>query len=72
MFAPLGGRWTSDEEDSAEQQPRSRVSCGWEGGGPEHPAAGARRPLLYRWCDHREDRLVEAACETGIGLMGPP
>ncbi|XP_070328568.1 vesicle-associated membrane protein-associated protein B/C isoform X2 [Odocoileus virginianus] len=67
-----GGRRTSDEEDSAEQQPHSRVSRGWEGGGPEHPAAGARRPLLHRWRDHREDRLVEAACETGIGLMGPP
>ncbi|XP_043335062.1 vesicle-associated membrane protein-associated protein B/C isoform X2 [Cervus elaphus] len=67
-----GGRRTSDEEDSAEQQPHSRVSHGWEGGGPEHPAAGARRPLLHRWRDHREDRLVEAACETGIGLMGPP
>lgn len=52
--------------------PRSRVSHGWEGGGPEHRAAGARRPLLHRWRDHREDRLVEAACETGIGLMGPP
>uniref|UniRef100_A0A8C6EAB4 VAMP associated protein B and C n=1 Tax=Moschus moschiferus TaxID=68415 RepID=A0A8C6EAB4_MOSMO len=30
-----GGRRTSDEEDSAEQQPRCRVSHGWEGGGPE-------------------------------------
>lgn len=48
------------------------VSRGWEGGGPEHPAAGAVVLFLYRWRDHREDRLVEAACETGIGLMGPP
>ena len=53
-----GGRRPSDEEDSTEQQPRSRVSRGWEGGGPEHPAAGPRRPLLHRWRDHREDRLV--------------
>uniref|UniRef100_A0AAA9STB3 VAMP associated protein B and C n=2 Tax=Bos TaxID=9903 RepID=A0AAA9STB3_BOVIN len=30
-----GGRRPSDEEDSTEQQPRSRVSHGWEGGGPE-------------------------------------
>lgn len=60
-FAPVGRRWTSDEEDRAEQQPRSCVRCGWEGGGPQCPAPGARGVVLHRWRHHREDRLVEAA-----------
>nr|KAF6331309.1 VAMP associated protein B and C [Myotis myotis] len=68
-----GRRWTSDEENGAEQQPHSCIGHGREGGGPQHPAARAGSPVLHRRCHHREDRLVEAACGGGsIGLMDPP
>ncbi|XP_045300081.1 vesicle-associated membrane protein-associated protein B/C isoform X2 [Leopardus geoffroyi] len=68
-----GRRWTSHEEDGAEPQPRPRVSHSWEGGGPQRPAPCSRGFVLHCRCDHREDRLVDAA---GGGwhtaLTGPP
>ncbi|XP_021562637.1 vesicle-associated membrane protein-associated protein B/C isoform X2 [Carlito syrichta] len=58
-----GGRWPSDEEDGAEQQPHFGISCSWEGRGPQHPATRSGGFVLYRWRDYWEDCLVEAACK---------
>uniref|UniRef100_A0A8C9B1E0 VAMP associated protein B and C n=1 Tax=Prolemur simus TaxID=1328070 RepID=A0A8C9B1E0_PROSS len=58
-----GRRWTSEEEDGAEQQPHFSVVRGWEGGGPQHPSACAGGFVLYCWCNYWEDCLVEAACK---------
>lgn len=64
-FAPVGRRWTSEEEDSAEQQPGPHAPRAREGGGPQRPAARAGGLVLHRRGHHREDRLVEAAGEGG-------
>ncbi|XP_062953307.1 vesicle-associated membrane protein-associated protein B/C isoform X2 [Cynocephalus volans] len=58
-----GRRWTSDEEVCAEQQSHVSVSHHREGGRPQHPATRSGGFVLYRWCNYREDRLVEAACK---------
>ncbi|XP_077908004.1 vesicle-associated membrane protein-associated protein B/C isoform X2 [Ictidomys tridecemlineatus] len=60
-----GRRWAPDEEDSAEQQPHRSAGCHWEGGGPQHPAAGSGGLVLHRRCHCRQDCLVGQHVKDG-------